>query len=78
MPVSPIGAAPAGPCGWFGAVITFLYLPIAFIVVFSFGEGDAGLPITGLTLHWYEEMLRQFDPQRAVFNSVIVASWWRS
>jgi spermidine/putrescine transport system permease protein len=55
-------------------VIGFLYLPIGFLILFSFETSSTpGLPITGLTLHWYETMLKDRIIQQAVLNSVIVA-----
>jgi ABC-type spermidine/putrescine transport system permease subunit II len=60
---------------WFVALIVFLYLPIAFMVIFSFDEGATpGLPITGFTLHWYDEMLGNRQLLRAVWNSLTVAA----
>lgn len=60
--------------GWFTIVVGFLYLPIVFMIAFSFNDSRTpGLPITGLTLHWYEEMLGNGLLHQAVLNSVIVA-----
>jgi len=60
---------------WFGALMIFLYLPIAFMVVFSFDEGATpGLPITGFTLHWYDVLLDNRSLLRAVGNSITVAT----
>ncbi len=57
-----------------GAVIAFLYLPIAFLILFSFEvAATPGLPITGLTLHWYEVLLADTSIQKAVLTSVEVA-----
>jgi spermidine/putrescine transport system permease protein len=57
-----------------GAVMAFLYLPIAFLVLFSFETAATpGLPITGLTLHWYETLLQDSSIQTAVLTSVEVA-----
>jgi ABC-type spermidine/putrescine transport system permease subunit II len=57
-----------------GAILVFLYLPIAFLILFSFEKADSpGFPITGLTLHWYEKMLSDSIIQTALFNSVEVA-----
>ena len=57
-----------------GAIIAFLYIPIAFLILFSFEQADTpGFPITGLTLHWYEKMLTDSAIQSALFNSVLVA-----
>jgi ABC-type spermidine/putrescine transport system permease subunit II len=75
MPVSRY----ARPVRWalrlvFGALIVFLYLPIVFMVVFSFDESQTpGLPITGFTLRWYEAMLDNRVLLRALGNSVTVA-----
>ena len=59
MPVSPYARATRWTLRlWFGALVAFLYLPIAFMIIFSFDESATpGLPITGFTLHWYDEML---------------------
>ena len=75
MPVSRY----ARPVRWvlrlvFGALIVFLYLPIVFMVVFSFDESQTpGLPITGFTLRWYEAMLDNRVLLRALGNSITVA-----
>ena len=76
MPVSPYARAIRWTLRlWFGAFIVFLYLPIAFMVIFSFDEGATpGLPLTGFTLHWYDEMLNNLQLLRAVGNSVTVAA----
>lgn len=60
---------------WFGLMIVFLYLPILFMIAFSFDESRTpGLPITGFTLKWYEEMLGNRVLLRALGNSLIVAT----
>ncbi len=60
---------------WFGAMMVFLYLPIVFMVVFSFDESSTpGLPITGFTLHWYDALLNNRVLVRAVGNSIVVAA----
>lgn len=76
MPVSPFARAIRLTLRlWFGALMVFLYLPIAFMVVFSFDEGATpGLPITGLTLHWYDVLLQNRQLLRAVENSITVAA----
>jgi spermidine/putrescine transport system permease protein len=59
---------------WFVALMIFLYLPIAFMILFSFDESRTpGLPITGLTLHWYEVLLDNRQLLRALGNTVTVA-----
>ena len=75
MPVSPYARATRWTLRlWFGALVVFLYLPIAFMIIFSFDESSTpGLPITGFTLHWYDEMLNNRQLIRAVVNSITVA-----
>jgi spermidine/putrescine transport system permease protein len=75
MPVSPHARATRWALRfWFAILILFLYLPIAFMIVFSFDESATpGLPITGFTLRWYDEMLNNRQLLRAVGNSISVA-----
>ena len=75
MPVSPYAGATRWTLRlWFGALVVFLYLPIAFMIIFSFDESATpGLPITGFTLHWYDEMINNRQLIRAVVNSITVA-----
>jgi len=75
MPVSPFARQTRwGLKGWAIAILVFLYLPIAFLVLFSFEESATpGLPITGLTLKWYAEMVGDTQIRTAVLNSVLVA-----
>jgi ABC-type spermidine/putrescine transport system permease subunit II len=75
MPVSPRARLIRGLLAVVAAAtLTFLYLPIVFLVLFSFETADTpGFPITGLTLHWYEKMLTDSAIQSALFNSVLVA-----
>jgi spermidine/putrescine transport system permease protein len=76
MPVSRYaGAVRWGLRIWFGLMIVFLYLPILFMIVFSFDESRTpGLPITGFTLMWYEEMLSNRVLMRALGNTVVIAA----
>ena len=61
--------------GWAGVVLGFLYLPIAFMVLFSFGESRTpGLPFRGPTLHWYQEMLSNGVLMEAVWTSIQLAA----
>jgi len=60
---------------WFGLMMVFLYVPILFMIVFSFDESRTpGLPITGFTLKWYEVMLGNRVLLRALGNSLTVAA----
>ena len=75
MPVSPRAKLIRGLLAVLaGATLVFLYMPIVFLVLFSFEKADTpGFPITGLTMHWYEKMLSDSAIHSALFNSVVVA-----
>jgi len=75
MPVSPLAQQTRGCLGLVvGATLTFLYLPIAFLILFSFETSEnPGFPITGLTLHWYQAMLSDTAIHAALLNSIEVA-----
>ena len=75
MPVSPLAQQTRGCLAVLaGAILAFLYLPIAFLILFSFEQAATpGFPITGLTLHWYETMLSDSSIQKALLLSVEVA-----
>jgi ABC-type spermidine/putrescine transport system permease subunit II len=76
MPVSPYARVVRTTLRlWFGALMAFLYLPIVFMVIFSFDESQTpGLPITGFTLRWYEELLGKRTLLLALTNSITVAA----
>jgi ABC-type spermidine/putrescine transport system permease subunit II len=75
MPVSPHARATRRILwAWAIAILAFLYAPIVLLVLFSFNEPRTpGLPITGLTLDWYDEALSNRLLLDAVRNSVLVA-----
>lgn len=55
-------------------VFSFLYLPIAVLIVYSFnGQGVGGFPPKNLTLDWYRSLLGDGPLWDSVFNSVLVA-----
>lgn len=75
MPVSPLQR----PLRWLLRVwallvLGFLYLPIVFLVLFSFQQGkNVGFPFLGPTLDWYEQALANPQLLSAVTNSIVVA-----
>jgi ABC-type spermidine/putrescine transport system permease subunit II len=75
MPVSPHARRTRWMFRAIGAlVLGFLYLPIAFLVLFSFEDSrTVGFPIPGFTLHWYEVLLKNQALQNAIWNSVTIA-----
>ena len=58
----------------FGFLILFLYLPIVFMVAFSFDDSSTpSLPIQGPTLRWYGVMLNNRQLLTALQNSLMVS-----
>lgn len=56
------------------AVMAFLYIPIFFLVLFSFEDSKTvGFPIPGFSLRWYQAVLDNQALQDAVRNSLLVA-----
>ena len=43
---------------WLGAVYAFVYLPLAFLVVFSFNSTRQDSVFTGFSLRWYQALLK--------------------
>ncbi len=60
--------------GWGVVVLGFLYLPIAFLIMFSFEDSKTiGFPIPGWSLRWYAGIPGNDQLIQAVINSVLVA-----
>ena len=54
--------------------LTFLYLPVAVLPVFSFNDSQyVAFPLKGFTLKWYEELVDNYSLFNAVWNSFRVA-----
>jgi spermidine/putrescine transport system permease protein len=55
------------------AVLAFLYLPLLFVVGYSFNSNRVVTVWKGFTFDWYADVLGNDDIQRAVTNSLRVA-----
>lgn len=53
--------------------IVFFYLPIIYMIVFSFNEGKSLTSFTGFSLRWYEHMLESKDMMEALYTTFSVA-----
>lgn len=75
MPVSPHARATRRVLwAWAVILLGFLYAPIVLLILFSFNEPRTpGLPITGITLDWYQKALTDRLLLDAVKNSLVVA-----
>ncbi|MBS6196621.1 MAG: extracellular solute-binding protein [Clostridiales bacterium] len=54
-------------------VILFFYLPIAYMIVFSFNEGKSLTSFTGFSLRWYRHMLESGDMMEALYTTFSIA-----
>lgn len=59
---------------FFGALVLFLYAPIAILALFSFNDGDVAFPLQGFTTHWYRDALTNPTLIGALERSMIVAA----
>jgi spermidine/putrescine transport system permease protein len=58
-----------------GAILAFLYLPVAVIVLFSFTNSPRlSLPVEGFTLDWYRKAFANPLMTTALQNSVVLAT----
>jgi ABC-type spermidine/putrescine transport system permease subunit II len=56
-------------------LVVFLYLPIAFLALFSLNDGDPSFPLQGFTTHWYEDVMSNHGLIGSLGRSVIVATF---
>ena len=54
-------------------MILFFYLPIIYMIVFSFNEGKSLTSFTGFSLRWYQHMLESRDMMSALYTTFSVA-----
>ena len=53
--------------------IVFFYLPILYMIIFSFNEGKSLTSFTGFSLRWYQHMLESRDMMSALYTTFSVA-----
>ena len=53
--------------------LIFFYLPIIFMIVFSFNESRSLTNFTGFSLRWYEKMWNDSEMMESLYTTVIVA-----
>ncbi len=56
-----------------GATAVFFYLPILYIIVFSFNDSRSLTKFGGFSLRWYEKMFADSTMMEAVIYTVIIA-----
>lgn len=53
--------------------IVFFYLPIAYMIVFSFNDSKSLTSFTGFSLRWYEHMLASRDMMQSLYTTFSIA-----
>lgn len=54
-------------------MIIFFYLPIAYMIIFSFNDGKSLTSFAGFSLRWYQHMLESQDMMEALYTTFSVA-----
>lgn len=57
---------------YFGFIIAFLYLPIFYLIAYSFNDGKTSV-WKGFTLKWYEALFHDTQIISSFYNSLIIA-----
>lgn len=58
---------------YLGLILLFFYLPIIYMVIFSFNESKSLSKFTGFSLKWYEKMLENNTMIESIYYTVLVA-----
>ena len=59
--------------GYLVLVLLFIYLPILYVMVFSFNDSKSMISFSGFSLRWYEAMLENREMLESIYYTVIVA-----
>ena len=54
-------------------MIVFFYLPILYMVIFSFNDGKSLTVFTGFSLRWYKHMLDSHDMMESLYTTFSIA-----
>ena len=54
-------------------MIIFFYLPIVYMVIFSFNDGKSLTRFSGFSLRWYRHMLDSHDMMESLYTTFVVA-----
>ena len=54
-------------------VMFFFYLPIIYVMVFSFNESKSLTHFTGFSLQWYQKMFESRSIREAIYYTIIIA-----
>lgn len=57
----------------FALLILFFYIPIIYMVIFSFNDSKSLTSFSGFSMKWYEKMLESQDMMASLYTTIIVA-----
>ncbi len=60
--------------GYIAIIFTFLFLPIAYLMFFSFNEGKSKVIFSGFTLKNYVNLFKDEQVMQALLNTLIIAA----
>lgn len=58
---------------YLAAMLAFFYLPIIYVVLFSFNESKSLNHFTGFSLKWYDQMFANRTMMEAVYFTILIA-----
>lgn len=58
---------------YLGLIFVFFYLPIAYVVLFSFNDSKSLTSFQGFSLRWYEAMFKSSSIMEAVYYTIVIA-----
>ncbi|MBQ7183677.1 MAG: ABC transporter permease [Clostridia bacterium] len=59
--------------GYLILVLLFIYLPIGYVVLFSFNESKSLTNFTGFSLRWYENMMQDETMLQSIYYTLLTA-----
>ncbi len=59
--------------GYIWLVMAFFYLPILYVMLFSFNESKSLTKFTGFSLQWYQKMFESRTIREAIYYTVFIA-----
>jgi len=61
------------PKAYLWIILLFFYLPIIYVIFFSFNDSKSLTKFTGFSLQWYERMFNDRTIMEAIYYTIIIA-----
>lgn len=62
-----------GQKSYIGLVLLFCYLPIIYMIIFSFNDSKSLTKFTTFSFRWYDTVLKSDEMMRAIYSTFLVA-----